>query len=68
MMAAPTVGLGNCGIHRAKEEFELEEGKEILKKLGIEGEYEGIGHCIVGYPDQIPVAAPRKAERIFYCK
>ena len=68
MMAAHAVGLGSCWIHRAKEEFELEEGKEILKKLGIEGEYEGIGHCIVGYPDQIPVAAPRKAERIFYCK
>ena len=26
-------------IHRAKEEFESEEGKELLKSLGIEGEY-----------------------------
>ena len=51
MLAANSLGLGTCWIHRAKEEFETEEGKEILKKLGIEGEYEGIGNCILGYPD-----------------
>ena len=51
MLAANSLGIGSCWIHRAKEEFETEEGKEILKKLGIEGEYEGIGNCILGYPD-----------------
>ena len=31
MLAANSLGLGSCWIHRAKEEFETEEGKEILK-------------------------------------
>lgn len=66
MMAAHAIGLGSCWIHRAKEEFELEEGKAILKELGIEDEYEGIGHCVIGYPEQLPTAAQRKPKRIFY--
>lgn len=49
MLAAHSLGLGSCWIHRAKEEFESEEGKQILRELGIEGQYEGIGHCILGY-------------------
>ena len=48
MLAAHAEGLASCWIHRAKEEFESEEGKAILKELGIEGDYEGIGHCILG--------------------
>ena len=44
MLAAHELGIGSCWIHRAKEEFESEEGKAILKELGIEGDYEGIGH------------------------
>lgn len=49
MLAAHSLGLGSCWIHRAKEEFELPEGKALLRKLGIEGDLEGIGHCILGY-------------------
>lgn len=61
MLAAHSLGVGSCWIHRAKEEFDSLEGKEILKDLGIEGDYEGIGHCILGYPDgDIPDAKPRK--------
>lgn len=66
MQAAHAEGLGSCWIHRAKEEFELEIGKDILKKLGIEGEYEGIGHCVIGYADETPEAAPRKEGRIYW--
>ena len=51
MNAAASLGIGSCWIHRAKEEFESEEGKALLKKWGIEGDYEGIGHCVLGYPD-----------------
>ena len=47
--AAHSMGLGSIWIHRAKEEFESDWGKELLKKLGIEGNYEGIGHCAIGY-------------------
>ena len=65
MLAAHSLGLGNIWIHRAKEEFESEEGKKILKELGIEGEWEGIGHCAVGYMDgEMPKAAPRKDGRL----
>ena len=50
MLAAHALGLGSCWIHRAREEFDTPEGKAILAELGIEGDYEGIGHCILGYP------------------
>ena len=59
------LGLGSCWINRAKEEFESEEGKALLKKWGIEGEWIGVGHCILGYPAGDPQpAAPRKSDYI----
>lgn len=65
LLAAHALGLGACWIHRAKEEFESEEGKALLRKWGIEGEYEGIGHCVIGYPASAPAPAkPRKADYI----
>ena len=64
MNAAHSLGVDSCWIHRAKEEFESEEGKAILKKLGISGSYEGIGHCILGYALDTPDAAPRKPNRV----
>lgn len=67
MLEADALGIGSCWIHRAKEEFESEEGKEILRSLGIEGDYEGIGHCILGYADgPAPKAAPRKESYVYY--
>ena len=67
MLAAHDEGIGSCWIHRAKEEFESPQGKEILKSLGIEGDYEGIGHCILGYIDgEEPKAAPRKENYVYY--
>ena len=66
MNAAHACGLASCWIHRAKEEFDTEEGKALLKELGIEGDYEGIGHCILGYAAGEPApAAPRKEQYIF---
>ena len=67
MLAAHAEGIGSCWIHRAKEEFESAEGKAFLKSLGIEGDYEGIGHCVLGYTDgEEPKAMPRK-ENYVYC-
>ncbi len=66
MNAAADLGVSSCWIHRAKEEFESEEGKEILRQLGIEGDYEGVGHLILGYaakPEAAP--APRKANYVY---
>lgn len=69
MAAAADLGIGSCWIHRAKEEFESEEGRALLKSLGIEGDYEGIGHCILGYPDGAAGnAAPRKANYVYRIK
>ena len=67
MNAAHSLGIGSCWIHRAKEEFESEEGKALLKKWGIEGDYEGIGHCVLGYAAaELPAAKPRKEKYVYY--
>ena len=69
MLAAHSLGLGSIWIHRAKEEFEQEEWKKLLKDIGVEGEWEGIGHCAVGYIDgDSPKAAPRKDGRVFWAE
>lgn len=69
MLAAHSLGLGSIWIHRAKEEFEMEEYKKFLAEIGVEGEWEGIGHCAVGYIDgEQPEAAPRAQNRIFYVR
>lgn len=64
MNAAEAVGVESCWIHRAKEEFDSEEGKALLKKWGIEGDYEGIGHCVLGYGEKTP-EKPRKRNYIY---
>ena len=67
MTAAQALGIGSCWIHRAKEVFDLPEGKELLKSLGIEGDYEGVGNCILGYPAADPAPrAPRKDNYIYW--
>ena len=68
MNAASAIGLGSCWINRAKEVFEGEEGKALLKKWGIEGEYVGIGNCILGYADESPEMKPRKENYVYYVK
>jgi len=63
--AAHAVGLDSCWIHRAKEEFESDEGKTLLKKWGVTGDYEGVGHVILGYGAVKPgEPAPRKSDYI----
>ena len=67
MNAAESLGVSSIWIHRAKEEFESDFGKDLLKKLGIEGEYEGIGHCALGYAaEPLKEAAPRKDDYVYY--
>ena len=69
MLAAHNEGVGSCWIHRAKEEFESDEGKEILRSLGIEGEYEGIGHCALGYTEgEYPEGHERKENWVYGIK
>jgi nitroreductase len=69
MLAAHSLGLASCWIHRAKQVFELPEWKEWLHSIGVDGDYEGIGHVALGYADgPLPEARPRKAGRVFYVK
>gem|GEM_PF-22020 len=51
MLAAHSLGVSSCWIHRAKETFEMPKWKNWLKTLGFEGEYIGVGNCILGYCD-----------------
>lgn len=64
--AAHAVGVDSCYIYRAREVFDSAEGKALLEKWGIHGDYEGIGNVILGYglPEGIKEAAPRKADYI----
>ncbi len=69
LLAAHSLGLGGIWIHRAKEEADMPEFKACLAELGVEGEWEGIGHCAVGYIDgEAPAAAPRKPGRVFWAE
>ena len=66
MNAAADLGVASCWVHRAREEFESEEGKAILKELGIAGDYEGIGNLILGYAAKpAGAAAPRKSNYVY---
>ena len=66
MLAAHALGLGSIWIHRAKQEFETPEYKKLLSDLGVEGEWEGVGHCAIGYADMpLPAPAPRKDGRVY---
>ena len=67
MLAAHSLGLGSCWVHRAKETFEEPEGQEILKRLGITGDYEGIGNCVLGIPatEKTNNVPERKENRVY---
>lgn len=60
--AANAVGVDSCYIWMAKEVFETEEGKALMKEWGVPEEYQGVGNVILGYglPEGKPAAAPRK--------
>lgn len=65
MNAAASLGLGSCWINRALELFDRPEGKELLKKWGLDEKYRGVGNCILGYIDgEIPTPKPRKESYI----
>ncbi len=64
--AAWALGLGSCWVHRAKEELETEFGKNLLKSLGLTGDYVGVGHVALGYFDgESPAPKPRKENYIY---
>ena len=69
MNAAESLGVNSIWIHRAKQEFESDFGKQILADLGIEGEFEGIGHCALGYANaELPAPKPRKENYVYFAR
>lgn len=67
MLAAESLGVGACWIHRARETFDSEAGKALLKKWGIAEDCIGVGQCVLGYRMGEPRAAlPRKADYITF--
>jgi nitroreductase len=67
MLRAEELGIGSCWIHRAKEVMDRPEWREWLKSLGLDGEYEGIGNLVIGYPDgDFTMPKPRKDGRVIH--
>ena len=65
MLAAHSLGVASCWIHRAREEFDSPEGKALLKKWGVDERYIGVGHCILGYAaSEAPAPKPRKKDYV----
>ena len=67
MNAAHALGLGSCWINRAREVFEMPEGRALLEKWGVEGDWVGVGNCILGYadgPEPQPIARKEGYYRI----
>lgn len=65
--ASYSLGVDSCWIHRAKEMFETEEGKLLLKQWGVDDNYVGVGNCILGYRlDNLKPAVPRKDDYITF--
>ena len=63
--AAYAVGVDSCWIHRAKQMFETEEGKELMRAWGVPEGCVGIGNCILGYAkNPLPAPRPRKSDYI----
>lgn len=69
LLAAYSLGLGACWIHRAKETFETDEGKALLKEWGITDEVFGVGNCILGYADgEFHPDFEKKSDRVIVIK
>ena len=66
MNAAHALGVDSCWIHRAKEVFETEYGKELKKKWGLPESYEGIGNCILGYRDEELGKRAERTSKVVY--
>ena len=64
MQAAHDIGVGSCWIHRARQMFESEEGKLLLRRWGLREDLIGVGNCILGYADENPAPKPRREGRI----
>ncbi|MBQ9814164.1 MAG: nitroreductase [Lachnospiraceae bacterium] len=69
MNAAHSLDVDSCWVHRAKETFEMPEGKALLKKWGLPENLVGVGNLILGYRDcEYPAAPPKRDDIVVYVK
>lgn len=66
MIAANAVGLGSCWIHREREMFATEEGRVLMREMGLPEGLMGIGALSLGYPDGEP--SPEKPRKEGYTR
>ena len=68
LLEATNQGLASCWIHRAEEEIRTPEGAKLLEFTGLNlDEYVGIGHVILGYPNDgfKPIPKVIRDKRVF---
>jgi nitroreductase len=61
MVAAKAYGVGSCWINRELEMFATDEGKALMKEMGLPEDLTGVGALALGYnAGDEPAAHPRK--------
>lgn len=66
---AYAAGLASCWINRPQFMFETNEGREMLRRWGVEGDWRGVGSVAVGHPAAPdPEARPRKENYCYIVK
>ena len=65
MNAAHAIGLGSCWINREREMFATDEGKALMRELGLPDGLIGIGALALGYP-AAPPKDPKPRKENYY--
>jgi nitroreductase len=69
MLAAHSLGVDSCWIHRCRQMFESPEGQSLLREWGVTGNLAGVGCCILGYRATEPKpSVPRRENQVYYVK
>ena len=67
MLEATSLGISSCWVHRARQMFESEEGRKLLKEWGLSNDYIGVGNLVLGYSDgSYRDRLPRKKDYVIY--
>lgn len=67
MLAADSLGLGSVWVHREREIFDSEQGKQLLREWGLPETLRGVGSIALGYPaTQSGEPAKRKENYVLY--
>lgn len=69
LLEATNQGLCSCWIHRADDEIQSKEGRDLLSFTGLNfDEYIGVGHVILGYSDNPSYREKVILENRVFCK